>query len=333
MNLPLIEFKNINQIKPERTTIYIKHKNTLRNYLLLDNNSITLEINDKKIKRKNSIKEMNIRQQLYKKNKIQKIKRKNNIFNRSLSSINKNKPSIRTIIYKNNIIDKNKSDNMIKREYIKNPFNSIKISREISSFIYSSPEKQIKLMNYMMNNHNTNDNKKDIKRLIFPVKNNNTKKDNLMIEEKDEDKTNLNNISLFPLFNGNYDNNNNIIKIENNKEQINNIEKNKKIINCWKNKLLKDILPQNIKTYFKNKFPKENIKDDNNGKLKKTKVIYYRNNNLEIFHSMNTKFYRIKDNLSSEYKKINMLLLNKLKKDNKFIIKPKKSLIRSSSIN
>ena len=44
----------------------------------------------------------------------------------------------------------NPKNDLKKLKYIKNTFNSFKIKNEISSYLYSSPEKQMRIMNYLI---------------------------------------------------------------------------------------------------------------------------------------------------------------------------------------
>ena len=147
-------------------------------------------------------------------------------------------------------------------KYIKKTLNSFKIKKEISSFLYSSPDKQKQLIDFLSDkfnkinrkyaNININNNGKNIKnnqlikirKKLIKIKGN-ERKDldesmNQKDEEYDEDKTNLKEFSLFSLF------------IGKKKEKMQNKIKftrggENKYIECWDNNLLKNVLPKYVK--------------------------------------------------------------------------------------
>lgn len=281
MKLPFLELKKVHQIKPQRQVIYLRHKNALNN-LILPNNSISSVLNNKNQNLESLTQDFhktqrNINQLFYNKGKtIEKMKTKKYIINNNISIINNNIPSNKTNIYEN--IGKN-NENKSKRVYIKNPFDSLKIRKEISSYIYSSPENQIRFINYIMMNKSENkineESNESNKEIIFPINVKKKTKIKLIkeIKEKDEDKINFKETSLFSLFFGN-----------NKKEKEQNdiktcIRKNNlKSIESWDNNLLKNILPQNIKNYYDYK---------SNSKFKRSKAGYNRNKAYQTLISVN----------------------------------------------
>ena len=345
MKLPFVHLKNIKKIKEKKCLIF-RNKENLLNNLFYPNNSINLGANDIKIKipkfaqdfkhrTQKSINRLRLRNE--KENRKKEIK--NFFLSTNISTINNNKTNSIHINKKNNNTDEyynNKDDDdddII--EKLKNPLNSFKIRKEISSLIFSSPENQNKFINYIINgtsyNHSSSKEKSKTisKRLIIPVNSRQKMKLKLLNEEKDEDedKTNLKDESLYSLF-FHKDKNE---KKENFEEK--NIIKNIKRMKCWNNNILKDILPQNIKNYFEYKSQKLLQNDNcNNNTFRKISGIYHRNNRLKTL--VNDKTDKSKYNFGDsgeKYKKINNILLNRQKKNNNSKMKWKKRLLRSSS--
>ena len=327
MKLPFLEFKKVHQIKPKRQVIYLRQKNNLNN-LILPNNSISSLLNNKNQNLENLTQDFhktqrNINEIFYKKGKtLEKMKSKKYFINNNISIINNNIPSNKTNIYEN--ITKN-SEYKNRRVFIKNPFDSLKIRKEISSYIYSSPENQIRFINYiMMNksenkiNEESNESNNDI---FFPIKLIKEKK------KKDEDKINFKETSLFSLFFGN----SNIKKEKNEIKTCN--RKNIKSIESWDNNLLKNILPQNIKNYYEYKNRNEKNRNESNSKDRNGKVGHYRNNIYQTLNSLNNLRNKTRYDFEGKYKKINMILLNKNKQNKIIEVKSNKKLTRSSSIN
>ena len=289
MKLPFLEFKKVHQIKPKRPVIYLRQKNNLNN-LILPNNSISSLLNNKNQNLENLTQDFhktqrNINEIFYKKGKtLEKMKSKKYFINNNISIINNNIPSNKTNIYEN--IAKN-SEYKNRRVFIKNPFDSLKIRKEISSYIYSSPENQIRFINYiMMNksenkiNEESNESNNDI---FFPINVKKKTKIKLIkeIKEKDEDKINFKETSLFSLFFGNS-------KIKKEKNEIKTCNrKNIKSIESWDNNLLKNILPQNIKNYYEYKNRNEKNRNESNSKDRNSKVGHYRNNIYQTLNSLN----------------------------------------------
>ena len=313
MKLPFLELKKIPQIKAKRNIIYLRQKNNLNN-LIIPNNSIssvlsnnnnnnlgTLTQNYQKTQR-------NINELLHKKGKtIEKIKTKKIFLNNNISILNNNISSNKTNVYENN-----NAEYINKNEFIKNPFDSFKIRNEISSYIFSSPENQIRFINYIMMNksdNKINDENNINNKIILPKNIKKKSKIKLMkdVKEKDEDKINFKESSLFSLFFGN--------KYKNGiKKNIR--KKNIKSIESWDNNLLKNILPQNIKNY--NEYNYQNIDNNNcefNFGKKRNKVGYYRNNEYQTLNSVNNNKSTTKYNFEANYKKLNMILVNKEEHD------------------
>jgi hypothetical protein len=346
MKLPLIHLKSIKKIKEGKCLIF-RNKDNLLNNLFYPNNSINLEVNDIKAKIPKFVRDFKHRTQksinhlsLRNEKESRKKETKSYFLNTNISIINNNKTNSIHFNKKNNNTDEsnNNKDDDESIEKLKNPLNSFKIRKEISSLIFSSPENQNKFINYILNgtsyNHSSNKkkNKTNSKRLIVPVNLRQKMKLKLLNEEKeeDEDKTNLKDESLYSLF---FHKDKNEKKKENCEEK--NIIKNIKRMKCWNNNILKDILPQNIKNYFEYKSQKVLQNDNcNNNTFRKISGIHHRNNRLKTLLSVNDKTDKSKYNFGDsgeKYKKINNILLKRQKKNNNIKIKWKKRFLRSSS--
>ena len=240
-------------------------KLNLLNYLLLPNNNISSILYEKNNKISSDFR--NSKQYI---NNINNIKQKNHTANTSKTLffpnqnnyINsfKNRKNTINVKYKKNEEEKDKYTNYAK--YIKNTLNSYKIKKEISSYLYSTPEKQIRIINYLSSklnklspNKKINSNKvrkeshkirkiKVMKRFIKSEYNfeYDDKKDKDKDKEKDEDKINLKEYTFFPLFTK--DKNIPCKKIK----YLRNKDRN--YIESWDNNLLKNILPQNLKCHY-----------------------------------------------------------------------------------
>ena len=346
MKLPFIHLKSIKKIKEGKCLIF-RNKDNLLNNLFYPNNSINLGSNDPKKKIPKFFQDFKHRTQksinhLSLRNDSRK-KAKNFFLNTNISIINSNKTNSINIHHKRNNTDEsnnNKDDDDDNIEKLKNPLNSFKIRKEISSLIFSSPENQNKFINYMQNgasyNYNYSNSKEKSrkigKRFNIPLNSGQKLKLKFLKEEKevDEDKTNLKDESLYSLFFHNDDKEN---KKENLEEK--NIIKNIKRMKCWNNNILKDILPQNIQNYFEYKSHKVLQNDNcNNNTFRKIRGIHHRNNRLKTLISVNDKTVKSKYNFGDsgeKYKKINNILLNKQKKNSNIKMKWKKRLLRSSS--
>ena len=182
--------------------------------------------------------------------------------------------------------------------YIKKSFNSFKIKKEISSFLYSSPDKQKRLITYLtqkfnkMKNNNINNEFEEkqmtkIKKKFFNLKDDDKKeKDESQNDDnnddnnndKDEDKTNLKEFSLFSLIMGKKN-----LKAQSRINHISNFKE--KFAECWDNNILKNILPQNIKSksYINLKSVESNKKYNENSSRSKN-IKYYLPSKLKQFN-------------------------------------------------
>ena len=197
--------------------------------------------------------------------------------------------------------DNNKDDINNYEKYIKSTLGSFKIKKEISSFLYTTPEKQQRIISYISsklnklnnipkrNNSKININCKTArkikvrKRIITDEYINEYKEEKE--NDKDEDKTNLREFNLFSSIK---DNENKNIKSKKLKYMRNN---DQRYIECWDNNLLKFILSQNLNnqcelnTYAYN-LPKKEMNTPN------LKMIYNLNKQLPIYRS-NYESYNI----------------------------------------
>ena len=273
MKLPLLDLQKINRLNAnKKSLINLEKRRHFLNKFTPQNNSISSNITDRKKfletstrnsypTQKKFIIDNSIKEKLsyYTKMKDESINCKNNT--NSVNSYNY-KLSSRTSM---NNGDNNNNDNEISKndnyeKYIKKVLSSFKIKKEISSFLYSSPDKQKRLINYLsckinnnnddyntyynnsistsINNQINKMNRMQKKFINITIKDN--KKTNNTKIEADEDKTNLKEISFYAVMLGkkNY--------------KLQSKIKNKKIdkknnIKGWDNNLLKNILPKNIK--------------------------------------------------------------------------------------
>ena len=281
MKLPILELQRISQINNNKKCLFkLSRKKSSANYFFIPKNNISSIFSEKKLKWEEIPKEshrshryMNIHNNS-KSKLIEFYKAKNEFLN---NNINKNKNNLNYLSSYNckssNKITYNDMENSTEEEsaknnnyekYIKKTLNSFKIKKEISSFLYSSPDKQKQLIDFLSDkfnkinrkyaNININNNGKNIKnnqlikirKKLIKIKGN-ERKDldesmNQKDEEYDEDKTNLKEFSLFSLF------------IGKKKEKMQNKIKftrggENKYIECWDNNLLKNILPKNIKSH------------------------------------------------------------------------------------
>ena len=262
MNLPVVQhIKRTTKInvKDKRINNRVKKLNLL-NYFLLPNNNISSFLHGKK----NKI-ETDFRKTTQSTNNINNInqkiiiptKTKRLFFHNSNSNyFNSYKIRKNAINNTNHKIEEDEKENYNKYiKYIKNTLNSLKIKKEISSYLYSSPEKQIRIINFLSLNLNkltpqkiinNNQEKSDSKKLRtikimrkFIKSEYNLEND--YEKDKDEDKTNLKEYTFFPLFTKDKNLPSKKIKYLRNKD--------KNYLESWDNNLLKNILPQNIKCH------------------------------------------------------------------------------------
>ena len=263
MNLPVVQhIKRTTKInvKDKRINNKVKKLNLL-NFFLLPNNNISSILHGKK----NKI-ETDFRKTTQSTNNINNInqkiiittKTKRLFFHNSNSNyFNSFKIRKNAINNTNHKIEEDEKENYNKYiKYIKNTLNSLKIKKEISSYLYSSPEKQIRIINFLSLNLNkltpqkiinNNQEKSDSKKLRtikimrkFIKSEYNLEND--YEKDKDEDKTNLKEYTFFPLFTKDKNLPSKKIKYMRNKD--------KNYLESWDNNLLKNILPQNIKCHY-----------------------------------------------------------------------------------
>ena len=315
MKLPSVQhIKRIPKVnsKDKRINNKVKKLNLL-NYFLLPNNNISSILYEKNNKLETEFRRTT---QFY--NNINIIKQKSDIANKTktlffrhkknnyFNSSKNKKNEINITSRKINEDEKDKYNKYLK--YIKNTLNSFKIKKEISSYLYSSPEKQVRIINYLSLNLNklipkkiinNNKERKDPKilRKIKVMRRFIKSEFNMDIDnekDRDEDKTNLKEITFFPLFTKDENIPCKKIKYFRNKDR-NNLE-------SWDNNLLKNILPQNIKFHdelesFEKNIPKRglttlniNIMNDKGNNTKYNSEKKYNNK----FNKIDIKSYKRK---------------------------------------
>ena len=311
MKLPIITIKKIRKIKHNNFTNNdllkevnnIDKKKYYLNYFNFPNNNISSILSTKKSK----FELFNNNQQGSHRIRTQRHYHYNNNNNNSKKTFYKEKEIENEII-----------NNYQYEKYIKNTLSSFKIKKEISSFLYSSPDKQQRFINILSNKFNNNTSNKNennnkmvkIRRRFIKLKQTslekNENKENKLDNEKDEDKINLKEFSLFSLFIGNKN------KIKNKKiHNKMNFMRNNNNIECWDNNLLKNILPQNFKSF-----------QTNNNNITNSDEIQYssglntlniNNNKIYNYNSNNMKYkYKYKYNFECDVlnnKNINNLIL------------------------
>ena len=299
MKLPILELKRISGINntDKNQLFQLTRKKTVANFFLLPKPNNSSIFSDNKLKSESLNKESHYTQ------RHMNINNNSNIINitkTKLVDLNKSKSDIFGSINKNkmnndylnsynckssnritsNEIESTEEDsdkNNNYEKYIKRTLNSFKIKKEISSFLYSSPDKQKRLINFLSHKFNKNNNnnidaninndninyenfhKIKIKKRLINIKENDKNDLDNSFNEKDndldEDKTNLKEFSLFSLFIGNKKE-----KVQNRIKCMKN-SKNK-YIECWDNNLLKNILPKNIKPKYELNY--KSIESNNN---------------------------------------------------------------------
>ena len=245
MKLPILELKRIGGInnKDKNQIFQLTRKKTVANFFLLPKPNIFSMFSENKLKSDSLNKESQYTQRYMNPNNnitstksklINLNKSKNDIFNGGISKNKNNNDYLSSYNCKSsnritsNEIESTEEDsdkNNNYEKYIKKTLNSFKIKKEISSFLYSSPDKQKRLINFLShkfnkkNNNNidsniNNDNinfanihKIKIKKRLINIKENDKNELDNSFNEKDndldEDKTNLKEFSLFSLFIGN----------------------------------------------------------------------------------------------------------------------------------
>ena len=273
MKLPTLHKKKITKlIKTEKRYTNKGRKLNFLNYFLLPNHNISSILSENKNKCESEYRRT--QRCIY---SLNNLKTKINEFNKSkrlffhLNNNNNNylnsfycKSTNRKISnYSYNSIEQevDKYNNCLK--YIKKTLNSYKIKKEISSYLYSSPEKQTHFLNYLsgklntlnfnnikkLNNNEINNDLKTTRKIkvmrrLINDENENVYDNNEIENDKDEDKTNLREYNLFSFTSKDKEKN---IKCKKPKYIRNNVNKH---IECWDNNLLKNILPQSLKIQY-----------------------------------------------------------------------------------
>ena len=282
MKLPIVHFQNTKKFRSMEKQFLNKDKRSnLLNYFLLPNHNITSILTEKQNKLEILNQEYRTTQRFFsntnnpkgKNNSLSQTKRiffKHKKNDNHLKSFYNHYSNKKNPHYTNNKTE-NEIDNYNNYEnYIKNTLNSFKIKKEISSYLYSSPDKQERFINYLsfkfnkINNiikrNNIKKQKKDSKKImkikVFRRFIENDSKDDFKEEkedDKDEDKTNLKEFSLLP--SNTIDKNKSVSS-----KRVKYIKKNgKTYIQCWNNNLLKNILPRNLKSQSELKTDEYNI--------------------------------------------------------------------------
>ena len=305
MALPILRIKKITKLNSTGKRFLNKgRKLNLLNYLLFPNQNISSILQDNQNKFEKPNQEFRKTQRYNISEKHNELIKSKKIFFKNNNCINNNSKLIKGklnkyIIHKTD--DNNEDKNNNYEKYIKSTLGSFKIKKEISSFLYTTPEKQQRIISYISsklnklnnipkrNNSKININCKTArkikvrKRIITDEYTNEYKEEKE--NDKDEDKTNLREFNLFSSIK---DNENKNIKSKKLKYMRNN---DQRYIECWDNNLLKFILSQNLNnqcelnTYAYN-LPKKEMNTPN------LKMIYNLNKQLPIYRS-NYESYNI----------------------------------------
>ena len=329
MKLPILELKGIGSINNNKKHLFkLKRIKTIANFFLLQKHNISSIFSENKLKSEILPKENHFSQR-YNNNVINNskkikltelIKFKNAFFNRNKNRNNNdnlnsyNCKSSNRITLNDISTEEESAKNNNYEKYIKNRLNSFKIKKEISSFLYSSPEKQKRLINFLSKKFNKeynndvstsvnldkgnirNVNLIKIKKRLINIKENDINElDESIIQEdndQDEDKTNLKEFSLLSLYIGN--------KKEKIQNKVKYMRDNKnKYIESWDNNLLKNILPKNIKS--EPELNIKNIKNYNN----KYKDYSFRRRKIEPFFQLGMNSFNrnsVNNNMMNRYK-------------------------------
>lgn len=356
MKLPLLDLKRICKINTNKKHLFnLVRKKALTNRLLIPINNISSILTENKPKGINLSNNQPISQKYaninsYKSKLMDFTKSKNEILNSAINpgEISKNHLSLSNFKQMSRINsldmdsteeDSSKYNNYEK--YIRKTLNSFKIKKEISSFLYSSPDKQKRLLNFLTHklsprdNNNTNNNtlKNNIstlreKRKFIKIKINEKKEQNLSQDnnDADEDKINLKEFSFVSIGNKNR---NLLSGIKSKRNET------KKYIECWDNNLLKNILPQKINNRYGIKFKSTSNNIKINGYLYRNKFgnstcKKFGTNSVNVLHFNSLNRY-IADSNKYQYKfQRNKKIKNKI--SGIYLIKARK-LCRSSSMN
>ena len=355
MKLPLLDLKRICKINTNKKHLFnLVRKKALTNRLLIPINNISSILTENKPKGINLSNNQPISQKYaninsYKSKLMDFTKSKNEILNNAINPVEISKNHLSLSNFKQmsriNSLDMDSTEEDSSKynnyeKYIRKTLNSFKIKKEISSFLYSSPDKQKRLLNFLTHklsprdNNNTNNNtlKNNIstlreKRKFIKIKINEKKEQNLSQDnnDADEDKTNLKEFSFVSIGNKNR---NLLSGIKSKRNET------KKYIECWDNNLLKNILPQKINNRYGIKFKSTSNNIKINEYLHRNKFgnstckKFGTNSNVLHFNSLNRY---IADSYKYQYKfQRNKKIKNKI--SSIYLIKARK-LCRSSSMN
>jgi hypothetical protein len=334
MKLPIVTFKNAKKLRSIEKQFLNKDKRiNLLNYFLLPNHNITSILTEKQNKLEILNQEYRTTQRFF--SNINKLKEKNNISKTKRTFFkHKNNDNHLKSFYvhysnkKNSKYTNNKTENEIDNytnydNYIRNTLNSFKIKKEISSYLYSSPDKQERFINYlsckfnkinniMKRNNNKKqkiESKKNMKIKVFRRFIESDSKEDFKEEkddDKDEDKTNLKEFSLLPP--KHVDKNKSVSS-----KRVKCIKKKgKTFIQCWNNNLLKNILPRNLKSQSEFKTDEYNIPIGGLTTLKLNLNLMNNNENVPNYKNINNfensdvnkfrknKIYKRNDNFHSK---------------------------------
>ena len=333
MKLPALCKKRITKLNSiEKRCTSKGRKLNLLYYFLLPNHNISSVLSENKNKYESNLG----RTQRYICS-LNNLKEKNNEFNKSKKlffNLNNNnclstfycKSTNRNYSnYSNNVTDQEVDKYNNCEKYIKKTLNSDKIKKEISSYLYSSPEKQIHFINYLsgklnklntnyikkLNNNKIHSDSKVIRKIKVMRRLNNDENENIYNNErendKDEDKTNLREFNLFS-FSGK--DKKKKIKCKKLKYIRNN---DNRYIECWDNNLLKNIIPKSLKlqyefNLFEYPIPKRGLTSLN---LNST------NENVDILKNKMDNNSLKNDGLNNYFKRKHNIYLRRTNKTNK----------------
>ena len=307
MKLPILELRKISRINQKKDhSINLGKTKTFLHFFLLPNNNISSNLSGNKSKyeilsQNSYTQRYNNFNNMTKSKLIDLTKSRSELFNDLGTAYLKSCICKSSNRMTSNNIDSSDEETVQQNNYetyIKKSFNSFKIKKEISSFLYSSPDKQKRLITYLtqkfnkMKNNNINNEfeekqMKKIKKKFFNLKDDDKKeKDESQNDDnnddnnndKDEDKTNLKEFSLFSLIMGKKN-----LKAQSRINHISNFKE--KFAECWDNNILKNILPQNIKSksYINLKSVESNKKYNENSSRSKN-IKYYLPSKLKQFN-------------------------------------------------
>ena len=303
MKLPIVPFKKVAKRVTQKEYINKERTNSLLNYFILPNQSISSSLSE--TKNKIEIQEHKI---VHKINHIQSLKdrninlaKRNGIFfkhkyNKNSSNSCRFQSSYSNILnYIDSKTEDKQNDNVNYEKLFKNKLSSFKIKKEISSFIYSSPDKQKRLINYLSdkfnkvntfkkrNNKTRNDSNKLIKIKVFKRHNDIKNKSNEEIKlenelDKDEDKTHIKEMSLF------IDDKNQKLPKTNLKYILKN---NSSYIKFWDNNVLKNILPPQLKIPSELSNEQYNFKTNEVNRLNRRLNFFVKNQEIQKYKYIN----------------------------------------------